>query len=341
MTRHTSFTNFCNDYTNIMLHKVIFQKVRFVIILSLPLLLTNCININFPPPAGPLKEQVLSGTGESKVLVVEISGMISSQDDTGLLPRPNLLAHVKEVLSAAQEDSSVKAVVVRINSPGGTVTASDILYHELRKFKEKRKIPLIMSIMDLGTSGGYYIAAAGDQIVAHPSTVTGSLGVIMLTVNASGLLEKIGVQATAVTSGPRKDMGSPFRAMTEEERAIFQNVIDSFYQRFLMVIQEGRGNLSAEQIRQLADGRIYSGEQAKVLGLVDEIGYVEDAIDLAKKRAGLKEAKIVTYKRPGQYRQNIYSTFLGKSEGWSGLAQLDLMTMVRGGTPQFMYLWLP
>ncbi len=321
--------------------KVIGRLFPFVCLCVLPLWLAGCVNINLPQPGAPVQEQVLSGTGEAKVLVLEISGMISSQKDSGIFPSPNLLAHVKEVLSAAEEDENVKAVVVKINSPGGTVTASDILYHEFRSFKERRKIPIIISMMDLSTSGGYYIAAAGDHIVAHPSTVTGSLGVIMLTMNASGLLEKIGVETTAVTSGPRKDMGSPFRAMTQEERAIFQNVIDSFYQRFLTVIQEGRTKLSTEQIRQLADGRIYSGEQAKMLGLVDTIGYVEDAITLAKQKAGLKEAKVVTYKRPGEFRQNIYSTFLGKSDGWARLAQIDLMSMVQGGTPQFMYLWLP
>ena len=115
---------------------------------------------------------------------------------------------------------------------------------------------------------------AADSILVHPSTVTGSIGVIMLTVNARGLLEKVGVEANAITSGPRKDMGSPFRVMTAEERGIFQSVIDSFYLRFLAVVQEGRPNLSADQIKKLADGRIYSGDQAKAAGLIDEIGYL-------------------------------------------------------------------
>jgi protease-4 len=230
---------------------------------------------------------------------------------------------------------------VRINSPGGTVTASDVLYHELRVFKEQRKIPIVASIVDLGASGGYYVAAAADTIVAHPSSVTGSLGVIMLTVNARGLLEKVGVETTAVTSGPRKDMGSPFRPMTEEERAIFQGVIDSFYQRFLNVVQEGRRNLTADQVRKLADGRIYSGEQAKELGLVDTVGYLDDAIEVAKKKAGLAEARVVVYKRPGDYVNNIYSRWLGVGGGLAGLTNLDLMALIRGGTPQFMYLWMP
>ena len=304
--------------------------------------LAGCtININLLPMPGPLEEQVVSGTGKAKVLVLEVSGLISSHDGESLLQRPNLVAHFKEVLTIASEDPEIRAVVVRINSPGGTVTASDVIYHELRAFKEKRKIPVVASIMDIGTSGGYYVASATDHIVAHPSSVTGSVGVIMLRVNASGLLEKIGVEATAVASGPKKDMGSPFRPMTAEERAIFQGVIDGFYEQFIGVVETGRPNLKAEQIRKLADGRIYSGTQAKSLGLIDQIGYLDDAIELAKQQAGLKEARVVMYHRPGQYRPNIYAGVLGEGSMWAGLSRLDLMTMVRGKTPQFMYLWMP
>ncbi len=304
-------------------------------------LLAGCFTINLWPTPGPLKEEVLTGSGSAKVLLLELSGLISSQDRGALISNPNMVADVKEVLTVAEEDSDIKAVVVRINSPGGTVTASDVLHHEIRAFKKKRGIPIIASIMDLGTSGGYYVASAADKIVAHPSSVTGSIGVIMLTVNASGLLEKIGLEAEAVTSGPKKDMGSPFRPMTEDERAIFQDVINEFYDQFLTVVQDGRPQLSRERVRALADGRIYSGQQAKELGLVDEVGYLDDAIELAKKEARVKEARVVTYHRPGEYRSNIYSNFMGNQAAWARWADLDLLTIVRGGSPQFMYLWMP
>ena len=124
-------------------------------------------------------------------------------------------------------------------------------------------------------------------------------------------------------------------------RGIFQSVIDSFYQRFLAVVQEGRPNLSPDQIKKLADGRIYSGDQAKAAGLIDEIGYLDDAIEAAKKKAGLTEARVVTYGHPGEYQNNIYSRLFGTSSGITGLVNLDLLSMVRGGTPQFMYLWMP
>jgi protease IV len=317
--------------------------VRFVQLCVLTAfgLQAGCISVNLIEPSGPVREVQLSGTGDGKVLLLDLSGVISSQEKDSVFPQPNMLATFKEELTRASKDDKIKALVIRINSPGGTVTASDILYHELRDFKTKKKIPVIASMMDVAASGGYYLAMAADSILVHPSTVTGSIGVIMLTVNARGLLEKVGIEANAIASGPRKDMGSPFRVMTAEERAIFQSVIDSFYQRFLSVIQEGRPNLSGDQIKKLADGRIYSGDQAKAAGLIDEIGYLDDALEMAKKKAGLTEARVVTYGRRGEYQNNIYSRLFGTSSGVTGLANLDLLSMVRGGTPQFMYLWMP
>jgi protease-4 len=312
-----------------------------VVAVCIALLWSGC-TFNFPlfPGPGPLQEAQVGGKGSAKVLLIEVSGVISSHDREGFFPAPNLIASVKEQLTRAAQDDSVKAVVLRINTPGGTVTASDIIHHEVKLFKTSRKVPVVASIMDVGASGGYYIAAAADAVLAHPSSVTGSIGVIMLTVNARGLLEKVGIEATAVTSGPRKDMGSPFRTMTAEERAIFQGLIDSFYQRFLTVVQDGRPQLQMDQIKKLADGRIYTGDQAKAAGLVDEIGYLEDAIELAKKKAGLTEARVVTYKRPGEYSNNVYSKLIAPNP-FTSLADFDLMSLVRGGTPQFMYLWIP
>lgn len=317
------------------------MRNRLVAVMLIGLFMSGCtFNFTLFPGQGPLKETQVGGTGTAKVLLIDISGMISSQEKEGIMPASSLIAKIKEQLTKAAEDDEVKAVVLRINSPGGTVTASDIIYHELKTFKASRKVPIVASIMDLGTSGGYYIAAAADSVLAHPSSVTGSIGVIMLTVNARGLLEKVGVEATAVTSGPRKDMGSPFRAMTTEERAIFQGLIDSFYQRFLNIVKEGRPHLQMDQIKNLADGRIYTGDQAKEAGLVDDIGYLEDAIELAKKKAKITEARVVTYRRPGEYSNNVYSRLLAPGP-LASLAALDVMTFVQGGSPQFMYLWMP
>ena len=310
---------------------------------------TGCMTSSLFPKTSPLREVVLSGEGRDKVLLVEISGILTSAKPSGVLDRffdrPSLPTRFKEELTKAAEDDQVKAIVFRINTPGGTVTASDILYHEIQELKKTRKVPIIASIMDLGASGGYYVAMAADRIVAHPSSVTGSLGVIMLTLNASGLMEKIGVRANTVTSGPYKDMGSPFRTMTDQDRAIFQGVIDSFYDRFLRVIEQGRPNLKPETIRQLADGRIYSATQARDHGLVDVIGYLDDALELAKQEAGVEEAQVIMYQRAGGYHPNIYAQG-PEGPGWTGwtfpkLDPVSLTAVLAGGTPAFMYLWLP
>ena len=201
----------------------------------------------------------------------------------------------------------MKALIVRINSPGGTITASDVIYREIREFKARRKIPVIAAIVDVGASGGYYVALAADQILAHPTSVTGSIGVVMLTLNAQGLLEKIGVAPLAIKSGAMKDAGSPFRQLTPEERAVFQGVIDEMFTRFVGLIVEAR-KIPAERVRGFADGRIYTAEQAREMGLVDRLGYMDDAIEMARKAAGLTEARVVMYHRPREYRTNYYST---------------------------------
>ncbi len=291
-----------------------------------------------------MRETTISGEGSDKVLLIDISGALTTSKDSGLFPEPSLPARLKAELIKAEEDDHIKAIVLRINTPGGTVTCSDILYHELQEFKQKRKVPIITSIMDLGTSGGYYVAMASDYIFAHPSTITGSIGVIMLTLNAQGLLEKVGIQPAAIVSGPKKSMGSPFRSMNEEERAIFQDAIDRLYARFLAVVEQGRPKLNTTQIRQLADGRIYTADIAKAEGLIDEIGYLDDAIERAKKSAQLTDAQVVTYTRSRrETNQNIYSHFEPPTVGQLGFPQLNANTVLGalGGTPQMMYMWIP
>ncbi len=307
-------------------------------------LVSGCIHIDLFPGGGSLKEAILSGEGKDKVLLIDISGMLTTGKASGILEEPSLPARLKEELTKAEEDEHVKAVVLRINTPGGSVTASDLVYHELKVFKKKRSVPVIAAIMDLGTSGGYYIAMAADHILAHPSTITGSIGVIMVTMNAEGLLEKVGVQPAAIVSGPKKSMGSPFRPMNDEERAIFQGTIDHLFEQFLVVVKEGRPGLSMEQIRTVADGRIFTADIAKAKGLVDSIGYLDEAVDLAKKEAKLEQARVVTYTRGGGTHQNIYSQFDPPQIGPIGFPQVDahsLFNVLTGGTPQMLYMWMP
>src|SRR3989475_9417086 len=176
----------------------------------LALVTAGCISISLFPQAMPLREKTVQGTAADKILMMDISGVISDKGSSNPLSESeDLVARIKEELTLAAEDSHIKALLLRINSPGGTVTASDVIHHEISEFKTKHKIPVVATIIDIGASGGYYIAVAADQIIAHPTSVTGSVGVIMLRVNAEGLLQKIGVEAGAIKSGAEEDIGSP------------------------------------------------------------------------------------------------------------------------------------
>jgi protease IV len=304
---------------------------------------SSVISIDLSPRIRPLEEETVEGSGIGKVLLLDLSGLL--QEDTPTLslttppPRVPILARVREELRKAEKDDKVQALVVRINSPGGTITASDVLYKEIREFKARRKVPVIAAIMDVGASGGYYAALAADQIFVHPTTITGSIGVIMLTVNAQGLLEKVGVTPLAIKSGPLKDAGSPFRGLTDEERAVFQSVIDDMYGRFVRLVAESR-KIPEAQVRAFADGRIYTAEQARALGLVDRVGYLDEAVAAARQAAGLTEARVVMYHRPREYRANIYSGSPPSSSGADALVS-QVAGLLGGPGARFLYLWWP
>jgi protease IV len=226
---------------------------------------------------------------------------------------------------------------VRLNTPGGTVTASDIIYRELMLFRERTKVPVVAVMMDVAASGGYYIALAADAIVAHPTTVTGSIGTILITANAEGLMQKLGVSANTIKSAELKDMGSPFRAMRPEERQIFQSVIDELQRQFVAKVVERR-NIPEAAARTLADGRIYTAPQALGHRLVDSIGYLPDAIDTAKRAAGVSDARVIVYKRPRQYRATYYAQAKGEAHALEAVGEL---AAVAGVGPKFLYLWAP
>ncbi len=308
------------------------------------LALSGCslVTLDFQPKIKPLEEETVEGKGADKILLLDLSGVLSEDVPSFSLttppPRVSLLARVREELRKAEEDPRVRALIVRINSPGGTITASDVLYHELLAFKTRKKVPVIAAIMDVGASGGYYAALAADTIVANPTTVTGSIGVVMVTVNAQGLMEKIGVAPLAIKSGPMKDAGSPFRSLTEPEKAVFQGIIDEMYGRFVGLIVQSR-KMPEDRVRALADGRVYTAEQALRLGLVDRIGYLEDVVALARESAKLGEARVVMYHRPKEYRANIYSGAPTASTAEGTLAQFA--ATLGGGGPRFLYLWWP
>ncbi len=314
--------------------------------LMLAALLAGCsvISLDLNPKIRPLTEETVEGKTGPKILLMDVSGMISDEGTQPILslgtppPRVPLLVRVREELKKAEEDKQVQALIVRINSPGGTVTASDILYREILSFKERTHRPVVAVMMDVAASGGYYLALAADTIIAHPTTVTGSIGVIMLSVNAEGLMQKIGVAAVTIKSAEHKDMGSPFRTLTAEERAVFQAVIDDLQRQFLAKVIAHR-KLAPETARKLADGRVYTADQALAHGLIDKIGYMSDAVATAKQAAGLDKARVIVYHRPRQYRATYYAraedTPVASADALSGMA-----SMAASG-PRFLYLWWP
>ncbi len=314
---------------------------KIVLLLLFTVLLSGCIvNLSLFPELQPLRETVLEGSGKEKILLLNISGVISEEPGDGIVAEPDIIARVREELIKAQLDKKVRAIVLRVDSPGGTVTASDLLYHEIMQFKERTGIKVIASIGGIGASGAYYAAMASDRIVANPTAIIGSVGVIMLHFNLEGLLEKIGVGADAIKSGLHKDTGSPFRKMSPQDRQILQGTIDTLQERFLEMVVKGRKEMTPEQIKLISDGRIFTSAEAKKLKLIDQIGYLDSAIALARQEAGLTEARVVTYRRPHQYIHNIYSKVASLSDPYATW-KIDPKALLKGRSIDFFYLWLP
>ena len=316
-----------------------------VVLLAVVVALTGCsvVSVDLTPRIRPLEEETVEGRGGAKILMTDISGFITDDPPSSGLglgpsaPRVPLLVRLREELKKAAEDKDVRALVVRLNTPGGTVTASDIIYRELMLFREQTKVPVIAMMMDVAASGGYYIALAADTVVAHPTTVTGSIGTILVTANVEGLMQKVGVAANTIKSAEHKDIGSPFRAMTPEERRIFQSVIDELQRQFVAKVVERR-RIPADAARTLADGRVYTAQQALGHRLVDSIGYVPDAIDAAKRAAGVTDAKVIVYKRPREYRATYYAQARTEAGALDAVARF---AATAGIGPQFLYLWAP
>ena len=279
-----------------------------------------------------------------KILLMDIDGVIVDMELSSILgSTESTVAAVKEQLRRAERDPLVRAVVLRLNTPGGGVTASDIVYREIVEFKKRTKIPVVACIMDVGASGGYYVAMAADEVVIHPTGVTGSIGVIGSYITLNELMKKIGIGSVTVKSGEHKDMGSPFRPITDQERKIFQGIIDDMHKRFVAVVAEGRPELEEEGVRALADGRIYTADQAMDAHLVDHVGYLDDAIKVAKHRAKLRDARVVAYKRPGKYKENIYSAIgsAAPAGGNVNFVNVNMPRLLEPNRPVFMYLWAP
>lgn len=234
----------------------------------------------------------------NRIAVVPVKGVISDSKE------------VVDQLKKYRKDDKIKAIILRIDSPGGSTAASQEIYREVERTTPKKKV--VVSMGNVAASGGYYIALAADKIVANPSTLTGSIGVIMEITNFKEILRKIGIGHEAIKSGPYKDIGSPLRDMKPEERRLLQEVIATVQRQFVDVVVKGR-KLSRDQVEKIADGRVFTGAQAKDLGLVDSLGSFEDTVDLTKKMVGLSgEVKLIY---PDKKKLSLWNLIFGSLFG--------------------------
>ena len=236
---------------------------------------------------------VPSGVGGDKIAVIPLTGVIT--DTSGPLTYGGVITVglVREQLRRAEEDASVKAIILRIDSPGGEVAPCQEILEEIEQAKQSK--PVVVSMGSMAASGGYYISCEADKIVALPGTLTGSIGVIAQIPNLKGLFDKLGIEMQTFTGGEHKDMYAGYRNLTPEEQEIMQNLVDGYYEQFIAVVAEGRG-MDKEEVRSLATGQLYTGVEAKELGLVDELGGLDKAVDLATELSGAVSPKVEYYK---------------------------------------------
>jgi protease-4 len=312
------------------------MKSRGLIIVTIVLGLFACVLlVGIGVIAIRLTTDSAAGFGDA-VAIIYVEGPIvmgkaeSDFSSSGIAYSEEIVKHLRD----AQKDASVKAIVLRVESPGGSVVASREIYDEVIATRAKGK-PVVASFGEVAASGGYYISAPADKIYAHPATMTGSIGVISIIPNLEGLTEKIGVKMIVVKSGPHKDESFGYRDLTPEERAIWQKLIDEAYTDFVDIVAQGR-HLDVERVKQLADGRIYTGKQAKEVGLADELGNLDAAVD-----AAAKLGKISGTPRRIEFRnQPSFLSAFGSSvtPNWGTKELVDLFALKQWGRVMYLYV---
>ncbi|RJP85932.1 MAG: signal peptide peptidase SppA [Desulfobacteraceae bacterium] len=294
----------------------------------------------FTDASDPLQEFTIEGDAPGKVLMISVNGIITDISPKGMLRTdPSMVQDIVSQLRLAEKDPEVQAVMFKIDSPGGSVTASDILYHEILSFKQRTGKKVTAVVMNVAASGGYYMALPADLIIAHPTSVTGSIGVLFMRPKVYGLMDKIGVDVSANTSGENKDMGSPFRKATEAEDKMFQSLTDSLGKRFVDLVIEHR-NIEPDAVKDISTARIYLAQDALNLGLIDEIGYIGDAIVRTKELAGLDEnSRIIVYRREEFANDNLYNSQSRYGDAHSSLIDMGPLDSAFLNLSGFYYLW--
>ncbi len=263
---------------------------------------------------GPERELVAStvltdeNAGKAKVAMIDVRGLLADDERPDLFGQGiNPVDRFVHLLELAEKDQEISAIIIRITSPGGTVTASDIMYRELRRFEKESHKPVVASLGEVAASGGYYLACGADRIVAEPTSITGSIGVIMPTINISQGLNSIGIYSRSVKSAANKDLGNPLEPMRDEQYAVLQHLVDEYFARFKGLVLERRPGIKPEDVATCTDGRVFSGEEAMKLGIVDEVGGIRESFAAAKKLANLSGATLVKYADKDHPARSIYA----------------------------------
>ncbi len=264
---------------------------------------------------------------------IKIRGVIAESNDSGPFSRSQGASAIAKSIRTAAADKNVKAIVLDINSPGGTVASVQNIYGELQKAKQQGK-KIVALFRDVAASGGFYVAMAADKIVAEPGTITGSVGVIMQTSNLEGLFDKLGIKITPITSGKYKDMGAYYRPMDDAEKALLQDMVSETYGQFFAAVKAGRPGVKPEDLTEYTDGRVFTGERAYKLGFIDKLGGEEEARQLAGELTGLKDPKIINQRGDG-LREFFFSLGSSMDSRTALVKQLETIT-----TPSVSYLWM-
>jgi protease-4 len=289
---------------------------------------------------GPVYPRPVEGPpgGAPTIAVIDIDGPLLNQPVPGTLIGGDTAASLfRERLRAAATDPQVCGVVLRINSPGGSVTATEIMVRELHRFKAETGLPVVACLMDLGTGGAYYLATAADVIVAHPTTVTGGVGVIVNLFNLRETMAALNVLEQSIKSGPHIDMGASTRELDEATKTMLQQISDDFHQRFKDAVRATRPRLVREE--EVFSGRIFHGRQALDVGLVDHVGFLDDAVDVVKRMSGRGDAQVVMYRRGCDMPHSVYET--SDPLRMPTLFTFNMPGMSRKSLPLFLYMWLP
>ncbi|QDT12462.1 S49 family peptidase [Planctomycetes bacterium K23_9] len=273
-----------------------------------------------------------------KVAVVDVDGLLLNQNISGLGSMgENPVALFREKINAIAADASVGAVVLRINSPGGGVNASDLMAHEVTQLKRKRNLPVVACLMGTGTGGGYYLATHADTIISHPTSVVGGIGVILNVYDMENTMGQFNITAQHIKAGDKIDAGSPERVVEEDEREMLQNIADSFQKRFIDQVKLARGDIQTEV--EVFDGSVFTGVQAQQLNLVDQVGYLDEAIDRARELCGAApDGPVVMLRRDNDRAYTTLDVSPNDPLGMS-LLPINIPGLDRSAMPTFLYLW--